>query len=264
MLNYAKLASACRTTNQFNRLHIDLECVLTPAEIAEISTQANPLPQTLEWVRTLEALSPELLSRPAAFRRRPISDALTVYENEGTGPAESVLVAFPGDARRLMLPLAIFQQALDPAAWTVLVVKKPKGESLVQGIEGIAPDFPGLVRIIEETIDPGRYRNVVTLGTSGGGFSAAWAGTLLHARKAISVCGAPPEGYSVGGAHRGNEVDIVHVFGEGAQRDSECAEAARRVLGGTLHPVAEIAGHNVFLPLAVAGRFHSFLAELLS
>ena len=96
-----------RTQNEFNRLNIDLENVLTPLEIANIARLADLPESSVVWLENIEELCPELIHEPKRFERRQLSDGITAYESSDLELAErDLLVAFCGNAERLMLPVS--------------------------------------------------------------------------------------------------------------------------------------------------------------
>jgi hypothetical protein len=67
-IDYPELAARCRTQNEFNRLHIGLENVCTPLELAEIATLAasrKGFPATRSWLKNYRAWTPDLFDAPA-------------------------------------------------------------------------------------------------------------------------------------------------------------------------------------------------------
>src|SRR5262245_35587184 len=70
--DYPKLAARCRTQNEFNRLHIGLENVCTPRElaaIAELVKRRGGFPATRSWLKNYHAWMPALLDAPQRYGR---------------------------------------------------------------------------------------------------------------------------------------------------------------------------------------------------
>lgn len=263
--DYLTLASQCQTQNEFNRLHIDLENVLTPLEIANVARLAN-LPQTsVRWLEKIRDLCPELIHEPKRFERRRLSDRITAYEGSDLEPAErDLLVAFGGNAERLMVPVSVFLQFFDPRNWDLVVIRKRKGSSYQSGLDGVAVDFPDLVRYIEIAAGAKRYRRVMTFGTSGGGCAAVTAAVLMQAGRGISICGSLPKSnlHALPRLPQGGG-DFRFVYGEGFARDHQSAIAMCNVFGGRLYPVPEVDGHGVLKVLLSRGDLPMFLGEML-
>ena len=128
-------------------------------------------------------------------------------------------------------------------------MRKRKSTFYINGIEGVADDFPGLTRRIEAQLHTHRYRRVVTLGTSAGGFFAIWAAVLIAAQRGISVGGFRPTNIGEPLVRAPADADFRIVFGEKSPMDFERALAIQKLFGGSLQPVTGVAEHNVFAAL---------------
>jgi hypothetical protein len=267
--DYAELASRCRTQNEFNRLRIALENILTPAEIAGIAKLAVPAKsaeRTQAWLDRLRKWQPNLFEAPQGYERRSTSRRFSFYQQPGGELRDKcLLVAFAGNAGRMMMPVCVFLQFVDSRLWDVVVVKKPASGSHFRGVEGSADDFPGLVRHLETTFRPDAYRQAVTLGTSSGGFCALWAAALMGAMRGISAGGCPPRTLPnlMLGNRPAQATDFCMVYSESAPFDHDAALALRGLFGGRLRPVADVEGHSVLGQLMKRGRFAEFLGEML-
>ena len=146
-----KRLACCQTQNQFNRVHIDLENILAPLELANLARFAvtRDLPeQTRDWLRKLETQVPEIFELSQQFGRRTVGP-LTLYQNANRDVSnKGLLVAFCGNARRLMLPVSVFLQFVDSHSWDIAVLKKDFGQFLFgrtgrcsgsSGLDGLHP-----------------------------------------------------------------------------------------------------------------------------
>ncbi len=120
----------CTTVNLANRLHISLEMILAPAEIALLAAQVRErgieLPETsAHWLGRMETLVVGDGRPTEAYVRRTLADDASWYAAPGS-PAEraerTVVIAFTGDAHRLMMPLALFLQNCPADRYEFLVV----------------------------------------------------------------------------------------------------------------------------------------------
>lgn len=272
MIDYFALARPCRTTNEFNRLHIDLERYLAPLEIAHIAKGAEKLSRdSRSWLERIRSLSPALLDVPQHYRRRVLTEHISIYQQPNyLGPRKQLLVAFTGNKGRLMLPLAVFLQILDSRSWDVVVVWKDRpGISYMAGHTDVADDFPGLVHYIEKIVGAGRYRRIATIGISGGGYAAIIAATLLRASRGVSVGGSlPPEsardcGHPLGSLIGSANLEFRFVFAERNALDRREAEAMVDVFGGRLYPISATDDHNVFRKLLERGELLEFVREAI-
>ena len=263
-IDYPTLAAGCRTENEFNRLHIDLENILAPAEIAELAKLAAGAakPRTAKsvllnkheldaealaarkrgslpgWIKRLRKLSPGIAESPQTYRRYEFGKHITLYRDpEVETKGKDLLIAFTGAGRRLLMPIAIFLQCLRSSSWDAVVLKRCARNSFLRGIEGVADDLPGLARFIEAAMPTKDYRRTITLGTCGGGYAAVCAALEMRADRGLSICGTlpwqatdyrPPQ--PVAG------VELVLVYGGEHARDAQFSADLAGVLGGRFTP----------------------------
>lgn len=268
--DYVKLASHCRTVNEYNQLHIGLENVCTPRELAEIAKLATSrwgFKATRSWLKNYQIWTPELFDTPQGYGRRTISRHVILYQSpERESCDKDLLVAFTGNARRLMLPVCVFLQYLDSRLWDVVVLKKCARNSYQLGLEGISADFPGLVEFIQTTFSSTQYRRVITLGTSSGGFAAILAARLMGAQRGISIGGFAPkiaQSSAIWKQRASDRTDLRFVYASESAVDHQSALALLGFFGGRLWPVPG-AGHNPIGPMMKNGRFGEFIDEMLA
>ena len=266
--DYLELAACCTTVNQFNRLHIDLENVLTPLEIAEIGMASNLPKASVAWLERLRSLCPEVFTAPQHFERRVLNAHVTGYESHDVSKGnKSLLLSFCGNAQRLMMPVSIFLQFVDCRKWDVVVVKKSKGTSYMDGLDGVGVNFTSTTDYLKAAIAPAQYRRLVTLGTSGGGFPAILAAISMGADRGISVGGSSPRSFVPDKALAQNERpkrDLRFVHGAGCISDRESAMSMAMQFGGRVHEVGEANQHNVLKPLLRRGLLADFLSAIIS
>ena len=275
---YLPLALRCRSKNEFNLLHIAFENILAPIEFTYfmdlVATQQLPK-QTYDWLRKFAGLSPGLYDSPQGFKRDALAENMLLYRNptENAG-GKTLLVGFAGNARRLMMPIAIFLQCLDSRVWDVVLLRKGlEQRTFFEGVYGVAGTFPDLLEYVRKAVSAERYCRVMTFGTSGGGLAAIVAAMLLGANRGVSVCGAPPtspldpwwESQFAGRPRHAVGLPQLHyVYGAGSQYDRQSALALQGFFGGMLHPVAGVDDHYALKPMLKAGQFQTFLNELLA
>jgi hypothetical protein len=269
--DYLKLASACRTQNAFNRLHIGLENICTPLEVAEIAKLASSSksPEAIgSWLKKFRLWIPELFDAPQGYVRRTFSRHVILYQNPERAVCDKgLLVAFSGNARRLSMPVSVFLQFVDSRSWDVVVLKKCSRGSYLLGLEGVSNNFRGLVEYLQTALSSMQYRRVITLGTSAGGFAATWAAVLMGAERGISLSGCPPNALpspTIGDQPAPNGADLCFVYGMDSAPDHQSALALLDLFGGRLRPVAGIDTHNVIGQLMKRGQFAEFIDEMLA
>lgn len=268
--NYLKLVSRCRTQNEFNRLHIVFENILTPRELAGIGNLAKTSrfsKPSLSWLEKIRTWAPQLFDAPQEYERRSFSRYVTLYEDPKLDARDkSLLVIFSGNGRRPMMPVSVFLQFVNSRSWDVVVLKKCARNSYLLGLEGISADLPGLIECLRSTIASGRYQRVITLGTSAGGFAAIWAAVLLSADRGVSVGGSPPRPLPQslrGDQGTASRADLCFVYGAGATADYQAALLLLGIFGGRLRSVPEVDKHSVLGHLLKRSQFAQFLDEML-
>jgi hypothetical protein len=171
--------------NAFDRQKVKikrLEERLTPLEIA----QRLEVDQSLPF-----AIAPALRSgqRPVGYVRTDWSEDAS-YFTAGKG-ASRLLVAFAALQGRLSVAVSRFLQSLDDDTYDVVILRDSRDLHFTRGISGF-PGFIDIARRLEAFAGESNYRQVVTFGSSLGGFPALRAGLLLRADRAISVAGVYP------------------------------------------------------------------------
>ena len=114
---YLTLASQCRTENQLNKLHINIERLFAPLEIgyiAELAKVQQLPPLSSRWLDKISSFSPGIFDSPQRFRRHSLSENVLLFQDTDQDAAEkSLLVAFCGNGHRLGMPISVFLQCLD-------------------------------------------------------------------------------------------------------------------------------------------------------
>jgi hypothetical protein len=239
---YPALAAACRTENELNRLNIDIEHVATPLELVAIARQYRHLPErSRKWLRSLRRLDRTVFARPEAYRRTQLARFIFAYSDPAV-PADrkQVLVAFCGDVPRIMVQTAFILQALPAACWDVVLLRLKDGStSYFDGLEGVAPDFTGLLEFVRREAAIGRYRRVVTLGSSSGGYPAIVAGIRLAAARAVALGGRLPRRLPTEDPvpTPASGTDLVFVHGAAYKPDTAGAAGLARPIEGATWPV---------------------------
>lgn len=284
----AYLAQIARrsTVNQFNQLHISLENVLSPAEVCAIVDGARSRgvalpPEATHWLSRMDELLRKDGRAAQPYARQTLGEAATAYAAPGT-PAErarrTFVIAFTGDAHRLMMPVSLFLQACPADRYELLVLSDFRRSLYLRGIAGLGDDFPSAVSRIGAMAPSPRDRRVVSLGTSAGGLASVWAAVELGLARAVSVGGVTPEQaggrYQTQGLsteafeesirrHAARLPEVLLVSGEQNDRDQRKALSMADRLPATLVAVPGCAHHNVLYDLWTRGELEPFLARSL-
>ncbi|BBK34872.1 hypothetical protein STHU_55060 [Allostella humosa] len=280
---YATQLAACRTDNEINRLHIALDTVITPREFEAVAGEmgnGGPPPVTAWIERTRRAmLVSGLPTQP--YARRSIAGQFWLYFHPDRGPAgRDLIIAFAGDAHRLMLPTPIFLQHCRAETFDLLLLRDPARSYYLKGVEGIADDFPGLLAAVDGLVDRARYRRVLALGCSGGGLPAIWTAIAMDLARGISIGGTSPtltddprlatRGISFApletliASRQGALPDMVVAFGADCANDRRKAEALATVLPVRFDIVPGVDRHNLVAELLQRGELRAFLDRILA
>lgn len=217
------------------------------------------------------------------FARTPLSPQANFFACHAHRAPKSLLVCFCGVANRMMMPVPVFLQLVPEDRFDVLVLKDPAGLGYLRGVPGLGGDLRQVAQAIASRLDCGSYADVRCLGVSGGGAAALYAGLLLQAERAVSVCGSHrslasgPRGAGPAAGPTGHEFDaltagragngatrLVAVFGAQSARDREGAASLKEYLPACeMMAVANLADHNVLAGLLKNGALKAFLAEVL-
>ena len=270
--NYVAMASKCRTENQINRLHIKLECDLTPGEIFELEnlSRAGLLNQAArEWLDKLESFNRELFIAPEPFLRSSIGPNVSLYRNPDHPPKnKTLLLAFSGNGRRLGLPICVFLQSLDSRVFDVVVFKKGSDKRpYLEGIEGFSDSLPRALKLIRRATSQRSFTRTITLGTSSGGFPALVTAVLFGAEAGFSICGYPPSSPPNLGLRC--QLAVRRLFSRpphmefvyGTPVDQKNAALLQGYFGGTTRHV-DVSQHNLLGALLLRGELTQFLDGL--
>lgn len=298
--DYFERVASCRTLNQINGVHIAMTNVMTPMEALAVRDRLG----AGGWMFPAENVGTEGSARLTAmlamhmdkivgdfveagkeraevFLRLPVARDVWLFSRGGERSSKTLIIAFTGNADRLMMPTPTFMQHLDADAADVLMLVDRSKQGYRGGLAGVAESIEDLILALPRLGQAERYRRTVVAGTSGGGLPAVLAGLKLGADAVMAVgCRTPHagrwqdlRGMGVGGAElltgwrkesKAGNVSIVH----GAQHAQDAAAAAEiaALITARVVPVS-VEGvevqHNALYPLVRAGRFTAFLREHL-
>lgn len=276
----------CATVNQFNRLHILLENVLAPAEVTAlidgVRERGLTVPQpAMHWLARLDTLLRANGRRTQPHVRHTIAEGATVYASPGSSAeraGRTLVIAYAGDAGRLMMPIALFLQHCPAERYEVVLLVDRQRSFFLKGVAGLGTDLPATIARIAEMTMPQRYRRAVSFGTSAGGLAAVWTGVALGLARAVSVGGVTPGQVAerVQTQHLGTEgfdeavrlnagrlPEVLLVAGERNTRDTEKALEMTSLLPAATVTVPGSTHHNVLWDVWNRGELDGFLERLL-
>jgi hypothetical protein len=271
-----------KTVNQFNKVIIALENIITPSEAKSIneSMMARADPETNMWEsrettwRDQFALWSTLrgFSYSHKFVRVWNRPSATLYKTTGfsMNTPKRLVVLFTGGLNRMMVPSWVFLAHLPRMPLYVLLVRgrEPFYE---EGLPGITEDFASTVDWIRQVAADGGMAIDTVMGCSAGALPALRAGYVLRANRRL-VFGLPTLSREnlarfpiterenvVSDLGRDDGTGLTFFVGGLDARDVAVATEA-----GTLMPRAHVvtepgAIHNVVEPLARRGELHRLL-----
>ncbi len=283
--SYLESVGRCTTINEFNRLHVGLENRLGPLEVAQLITRARnevaTLPEaSVYWLGRMGSLMVESGLPLQGYVRQELGKGAVLHAVPA--PAEvrrqrTLVIAYTGRSKRLMLPLSVFLQHCDGERYEFLVLIDKTNRSYMRGIQGLADDMPGLIARIGGMIASPGHRRIVAFGTSGGGFAALWTAIALGLARGVSIGGPSPEHVNARGAgeidfgpftqavaeRAGRLPELLYVFGEFNERDRAKQRAHAPFVPITPIELPGIASHGVLFELVKRRELTAMLERLL-
>lgn len=284
--HYLAEVRRARTDNLIHGVHHAFENELAPAEFEHLAraieaSGVDVPPVCHAWI----AHTRQLLQFGAAdmrpFVRQPVAPGATLYAAAPGVPTHwrrTLVVAFAGDAHRLMLPIAAFLQYLDPARHELLLLFDGSRSMFLRGIAAVGPDFGSMLAWIEAQRRARAAARTIALGTSAGGLAAVWTALALGLDRAVSIGGTTP--VEVAERHQTLDLDlsgfddairrwggrgpeVAYVHGEQCERDRRKGESLVARLPVTLVPVPRFAQHNVIFETLRRGTLAALIDLLL-
>ncbi len=280
---YRDTVCGLKSDNQIHQFHIALGHVVTPLEINGLvqAGKNQVLPQVAnDWLEELAVLLRRYNGQLVSHTRHTLHQGMTLYKGHPTpGQERHLLLAFTGDAMRLMTSIFIFLQECKLENLDVLLLSDRSRRFYLHGIEGFAPDIESLIGRLPTLYDKRDYRSVVSLGTSGGGLAALWAGIALNLDKAISV-GGPSHLYTdsrlasmdrpfagferLVESRKGNLPELVYTLGDQCEKDQQKLNELRTLVPMTVVRVEGCSEHNILHYLNRRGQHGAFMRNLIA
>lgn len=284
---FRRAFAGSNTVAQLDRLLVRLEGRIAPLDLAALCRHRRDLlPAAVapaiegELQRRLEALERAVSAEGDVERfeiTRP-SPALLHAAAPGDGRARALLVCFSVvGGRKLFVPLPTFLQSVDASRFEVLLVTDPHATAFRGGVPGLGVDVHEVVRsLAEHPLVAGRS-SVRVLGCSAGAFPAQLLGRRIGAELTLAASGRFPSerhlgtlasmyGSCVAAALRAPRARVLFAHGTAKRRDAAYARRLARLTFARRVEVS-LAGraieHNLFEPLADAGRLGAFLERTL-
>jgi hypothetical protein len=247
---------------------VSLDNQLTPLEISELLR--NPTYKHLPF-----AIARLLQDQPPVrYLRYELGRCVSFYS--ANRDASTLIIAFRGNAFRLMMPISHFLQIMEDDRYDVLVLTDAQRRHFDAGIAGYANSLLETLIRVKVFAETRSYRRIITYGTSMGGLPALRAGLWLGADRAVSIGGAfckhPLRLMQASNeirafdlicaCRRRRDVPVVTAFAARNERDVEQQAALNAVLPGCVAVKIDTAAHNVLHHLDQLGQLRSFYAMI--
>lgn len=218
-------------------------------------------------------------SLPERYTRRALVPGIWIFIGEGPRQDRTLIVGFPGNGGRLMMPLPIILQHL-PA----------RNIDLVMVPDGIKANYrkgiPALANTVEEALAklkqhlPSGYERVVTLGTSSGGVPSLLAAAEFGADTVLAVGAGHPDDerweatrdvtkrqlLEAAAPHLA-DCRVTLAFGAQSPDDEVSADAIAAMIPHARKVPVSVPGvevkHVALFPIANAGQLRPFFREHL-
>jgi hypothetical protein len=295
-------------------VHIALETRMTPAEVmalwAGLTTKRKPSwptrakrwllrratrmrllrrlspPATPLWQKKMRAHSKHWISTllkrvqlagkpsPVPFVRKRLRHSVSRFEGGGSRRDKTLVVCFTGNAFRMMMPMPVFLQHIDPRKADVVYLRTRRAHGYRAGIQGVGNDLETSIAALEELLEFRSYKRVAMMGTSGGALPALLAGLRTGADAVLAVGANNPNdprwvdlSNSCGGqelfrrfaAPAARAPNVHLLYGALNKRDEESARAIASCIEVQSVTSVPDADHGCLFPLAERGQLEKLL-----
>lgn len=192
------------TINMLNLAIIDALNLMTPTEVIAMTTAMHqedwrfpgkvPAERVQEFTdgarsivaQTVRAMYSAGKPGPERFTRFMLTKGIRIFAGAIEPAGRVLIVAFPGNGGRLMMPLPIILQHLSPRQVDVVMVPDWKKANYRFGIPPLGDTLEEALPRLSKHL-PSGYDRVVTFGTSSGGIPSLLAAPLVGADTVLAV-----------------------------------------------------------------------------
>ncbi|MGH8713827.1 MAG: hypothetical protein ACREYB_07460 [Casimicrobiaceae bacterium] len=280
---YCRRVQRCRTENQTNRLHLIIENYMTPMDVhrfgAALANERDDAPGRA-WIGRLASRLPAKTVRAVEFDRIGPRKGFTLYAADtGSHAKKTLIVGFAGHFHRLMVPMPVLLDCLNPAFYDVVILRDFARLFFARGIDGLGGDFVETMSSLRERFDFGSYRNVIALGTSSGGLPALLAAIMLRLDRGVSlgaidfpVLAARLRNHGIRATAHAELLaarpqpfpELILAYGAHYGIDVASTKALHDRVPSRLHAVEKCDTHNLFAWHMARGKLPAFLQTLLA
>lgn len=197
---YIERTGHCKSINQLNQVHIELEKEMTPKEVERLNAIVNAdrfwpvlrrracyklflrthhdawrikrIAHTAEWMQQLDYMMKRSRKRSAeAFGRQQINEHMRLFSAGGRKKSKTLVVCFTGGAQRMMMHTPVFLQFFDAKACDILMIQYPRSpefKGYYHGLSGMGNSLEDAFESLTKLIPTEPYAKTVSMGTSAG------------------------------------------------------------------------------------------------
>lgn len=207
------------------------------------------------------------------WERSSVTPDAFLYGNPTVPTQEKILIiAFGGNAMRLMMPTYGILCNLDPARCELLLLKDPHKSHYSRGIEGVGDNLDEISLHLQDFVEKHRYRRAAAFGTSSGGIPALYVGVKCQWNRVVAVGADRPDSprHSItpmileesAASFLPEKTAIRFCFSAGNKRDREAAVRLSRIFpGSTMVAQKGYRTHNLLWELYQADELGGFLTQ---
>jgi len=191
--------SSLQSNNLANLHRIVISRLATPRQLCQLFNAHRECKETLselqKWEKQCQKYSPTLLEGGIGFRKKAhrVNDFL-VYQYQARRPNRETsrrryVIGLTGDSGLLMAPIPFILEALGLLGWDLLLVRRLRRESFLDGNGSRLEDLAtGLLQILPTfRRRAARADGITVLGTSAGALAALVLAEHLGARQGIAL-----------------------------------------------------------------------------
>jgi hypothetical protein len=216
---------------------------------------------------------------PERYSRHTLTSGVRMFTGQGPLGHRTLVVSFPGNGGRLMMPLPIILQHLPANSVDLVIVPDRIKANYRKGIPKLGDTVEEALVKLKEHL-PNGYQRVVTLGTSSGGVPSLLAAAELSADMVLAVGAGHPDDERweetrnvskrqllEAAAPRLANCRVTLAFGAQSPDDEISAEAIAAIIPHARKVSMAVPGvevkHAALFPVANAGQLRPFFREHL-
>lgn len=216
---------------------------------------------------------------PEHYSRHTLTSGVRMFTGNGPRGQRTLVVSFPGNGGRLMMPLPIILQHLPASSIDLVIVPDRIKASFRKGIPALGGTVEEALVKLKEHLPKG-YQRLVTLGTSSGGVPSLLAAAEFGADMVLAVGAGHPDDERWDETRNVSKRQLLEAamprlancrvtlaFGAQSPDDEISADAIAAIIPHARKVSMAVPGvevkHAALFPVANAGQLRPFFKEHL-